>query len=611
MDWDGDGDWDLVVACPDVPMRGIYLFENRSGAVASPVFERPVRIGDSASTNMKVSFVDGRPRVLKGNVEFTGFLGRSFDQARTVEIYPRDKIHRSKGNQRFNVWSYVDWEGDGDQDLIVGCDDWGYYGWDDGYDAQGRWRRGPLHGVVYLIENIGSTDRPSYAPPQQLEAGGEVVNVYGNPMPNLADFDGDGDLDLVCGEFLDGFTWFENIGNRSQPEFAAGRRLVRDGRPLHMHVQMITPTAIDWDRDGNVDLVCGDEDGRVAWLRNTGVVLQGMPQFDPPAYFQQRAGWLKFGALVTPVGVDWDGDGDEDLVCGNTAGNIGVFENLGPSSDGSSFPRWAPPVLVKAGGNPLRLMAGQNGSIQGPAEAKWGYTTLSVADWDHDGLHDLVVNSIWGRVVWFRNVGSRERPEFSAEQAVEVLWQGPAPKPPWVWWDPQPHELVTQWRTTPVVVDWDGDGLNDLVMLDHEGYLALFQRVRQGDRLWLLPGRRIFRGKAYDSRHRQQPSADDGLLRLNTGIRGSSGRRKLCVVDWDGDGLRDLMVNSTNCAWLRNTGGGPAVAFEDRGDVDGRRLAGHTTSPTTVDWDGDGWRDLVLGAEDGRLYYLPNPHAGR
>ncbi len=37
-----------------------------------------------------------------------------------------------------------------------------------------------------------------------------------------------------------------------------------------MHVQMITPVAIDWDRDGDVDLVCGDEDGRVAFVENTG-----------------------------------------------------------------------------------------------------------------------------------------------------------------------------------------------------------------------------------------------------------------------------------------------------------------------------------------------------
>ncbi len=52
------------------------------------------------------------------------------------------------------MWRYVDWEGDGDQDLVVGIGDWSDYEWDHAYDAQGRWRNGPLHGWVYLIENL-------------------------------------------------------------------------------------------------------------------------------------------------------------------------------------------------------------------------------------------------------------------------------------------------------------------------------------------------------------------------------------------------------------------------------------------------------------------------
>ena len=36
-------------------------------------------------------------------------------------------------------------------------------------------------------------------------------------------------------------------------------------------------------------------------------------------------------------------------------------------------------------------------------------------------------------------------------------------------------------------------------------------------------------------------------------------------------------------------------------------LAGHTTSPTTVDWDGNGVPDLIIGGEDGFLHYHQNP----
>jgi hypothetical protein len=364
---------------------------------------------------------------------------------------------------------------------------------------------------------------------------------------------------------------------------------MHEGAALAMHVQMITPTAIDWDKDGDVDLVVGDEDGRVALVENTGRLAGNAPGFLPPVYFQQEAADLKFGALVTPVSVDWDGDGDEDLVCGNTSGNIGWFENL----DGGNPPKWGPVRLLEAGGETIHVQAGPNGSIQGPCEAKWGYTTLSVADWDHDGDRDLVVNSIWGKVIWYENTGSKEKPVLAAARAREVEWNGAPPKPAWNWWNPRGKELATQWRTTPLVVDWDGDGLNDLVMLDHEGYLAFFRRERKDGALLLQPGERVFRGKGF------------GALRLNDGTAGKSGRRKLCVVDWDRDGRLDLLVNSVNTNVLRNVKqDGVAATFEDLGSVSSQKLAGHTTSPTTVDWDGDGVRDLLVGAEDGRLYFL-------
>ena len=77
---------------------------------------------------------------------------------------------------------------------------------------------------------------------------------------------------------------------------------------------------------------------------------------------------------------------------------------------------------LQADGQTIRIQAGANGSIQGPCEAKWGYTTLSVADWDHDGLLDLVVNSIWGKVQWYRNIGQPGQPKLAAAQPVQVDW---------------------------------------------------------------------------------------------------------------------------------------------------------------------------------------------
>jgi len=595
MDYDNDGDMDLLVSCPDVPFNGIYFFENKSGETF-PAFEAPVRL-TSAQRHIQVSYVEGKPRVLVPGTEFVDFAQSL--ETKPQEIFPADSFINKLGwKPRFNQWKLVDFEGDGDEDIVVGVDSWGDYGWDNAYDEKGNWKNGPLHGYLYLIENVDG----KYHERGHIHARGKPIDVYGAPSPNFADFDNDGDLDIVCGEFLDRFTWFENVGSREKPVFAEGRFLENADGVLKMDLEMIMPVAVDWNKDGFVDLVVGDEDGRVALVENTGKKVNRMPLFKSPVYFKQKADNVKFGALATPVGVDWDSDGDDDIISGNSAGYIAFIENLG-LSNGS--PKWAPPKLLKSNGNTIRIQAGSNGSIQGPAESKWGYTTLSVADWDHDGLVDLVINSIWGKVVWYKNIGSGS---LATPQPVAIDWgTAEIPKPEGTWWEPEKNTIAAPWRTTPVVYDWNRDGLNDLVMLDTEGYLCLFERFKKENELWLKPGKRIFYGanaSVFDSRHAVRDSVP-GLLRLNERKFGGSGRRKICITDWNDDGKPDFLVNSVNVSVLLNKGEVDGFThLENIGPVSDLRLAGHTTSPTMGDWDGDGVQELLVGAEDGHFYWL-------
>jgi len=612
-DADGDGDFDLIVSCPDKPSNGVWFFENASGDTATnkfPVFKPSRRLSKTVHYVMP-SYVGGKLRVLTPGFEYPNFERTGLEQR--IPLTVPSNFYKPEGQQpkgpkvRHNQWRYADYDGDGLFDLVTGIEDWSYYGWDDAWNARGEWTNGPLHGFVLVHRNTGSNETPKYDAPFKVIAEGHPVDTFGCPSPNFEDFDGDGDLDLLCGEFLDGFTYFENLGTRQTPRYAAGRRLLKpDGTPLTMDLEMIVPVAFDWDKDGDLDLVVGDEDGRVALIENVTSQGQSPPQFLAPRYFQQEAETLKCGALATPCGFDWDNDGDIDIVSGNTAGYFEFFENLsGPKVE---FPKWAAPHRLVVDGLAFRVMAGPHGSIQGPAEAKWGYTTFNIADWDGDGRADIVFNSIWGKVQWLKNLGPEPTgnqaaprrlnhlPRLALSQPIHVEWPSAPAKPAWVWWQPSGQELVTQWRTTPVLFDFNRDGLMDLAMLDVEGFLSYFERAKRDGKLVLLPPRRLF------------TDANGKPLRLNERSAGGSGRRKLSVTDWDGDGQVDLLLNSANADLYRGLGQKNGTwHLQHAGTLAKKNIEGHDVSPTTVDFDGNGVPDFLGGAEDGRLYYLRNP----
>ena len=553
----------------------------------------------------------------------------------------------------------ADFDGDGKLDFITGWGCWDEYSEEevttganvsgDKFDSNGVWgddngdRIGdddgdgdddPLHAWIVWNKNTSESNALSgatyetesqlvYVYDYELEADGKTkvaiesskrpLDVYGGGYPQLYDWDNDNDLDIICASFTSEITYFENIGSSTSPIYAAGRSIpLVGGGDLELDGSMPSLTSFDWNNDGFMDMICGEEDGRVSLVQHSGTFDENnTPIMYAQTFFQTPADSLKDGVLNTPYSVDWDGDGDEDIISGNSSGYISFIKNLSieknkPLTD----PVWANPVpFTNRDGEVYRFMAEYNGSIQGPAEAKWGYTQVSVADWNGDGVLDVMSNNISGRVFIHYGIEG-EIYKLEDPTPVEVEWENGNKYPTWNWWAPEGNELVTQWRTTPYMIDIPldedgdgvatGDGLVDLVIMDQEGYLSFFQRYRDTDgTLKLKEGQRIF--KAADG---------TSALRFSANSEGKSGKIAYLLADYDMDGDLDIIRNnSVNMGVFRNISTTPGTyVFQEyySTGVHSRMLSDHTPAPTICDWNQDNVPDLLIGTMDGHLYYMTN-----
>ncbi len=577
MDFDGDGDNDILMSeSGSYAESGVFYFENISGNVEMPVFRYGMRInserfrlGDDGSYFV-VSEVDGHTHVLTPDRVNQNLL--MYKDVPQNVFWNKTEIDLSEvgGIQpgKASTWKILDFDGDGLNDLMCG------------YNPK------PERFLLFY-KNSGSNDQPKYELPKKVLT--ETGESFGNNLfhgVTLADFDNDGDYDyLLVGLYCD-FVYYENQGTSKQYKFTTGKYLFHEGRKIQLvskYGSASKPRAVDFNKDGLVDIIAGDEDGKVSFLKNTGEFVEGVPQFLPPRFFQQEAKFVDFGALTAPRIFDWDNDGKDDIVASNALGNIGFIRNI--SNKELAFDA---PELLKANGKEILVL---------PEGAHWGYLTIDVGFWNDDDLPDIIGNHHHGNVIWFENTGTKKEPELAAAQPIEVQWKGEPQKPAYSHGTSKGNELLAQWRTSPYIMDFNSDGLNDLVMLDYEGYLVVYPRFKEGGQLLL----------AHPERNFIFPDGEPILLNQLKGS--SSGRLKITFSDWDGDGLRDLIVSSKPAVdWMKNLGMKDGkMVLQYMGRVLSRTLMGHTDGPVTPDFNQDGIPDLLVGTETGVFYYWQRP----
>jgi hypothetical protein len=211
---------------------------------------------------------------------------------------------------------------------------------------------------------------------------------------------------------------------------------------------------VDLDADGNDDIISGSYwPGHVYVFKGEGAgkfakgtelleadgtkIIASKPwasEEDPDMDSLAAAPWM----------VDFDDDGDLDLLVGNISGRVMLVPNEGTAKE----PKFSKERIALLGGTqPIRVGGGDAGPV--------------TADWDGDGKWDLIVGSGDGAVVFFRNIGEKGKPVFAPGR--DLIAKGARGYQPWGHGEEPTHQGG---RTKVCVADYDGDGRLDLLVGD-------------------------------------------------------------------------------------------------------------------------------------------------
>jgi hypothetical protein len=195
---------------------------------------------------------------------------------------------------------------------------------------------------------------------------------------------------------------------------------------------------VDWDEDGDTDLLVGEYDGHVHYFQNIGTPT--VPELRDMGHLQAGGIDIDVSQLAIPVVNDWNEDGMKDLVIGNDNANIRVYLNTGTNED----PAFSDFFYLSC--------------TPGVTQIK---NAPDIGDLNGDGLKDLVFGWWQGTVVYYPNSGTNASPVFESDYELTAL-----------------GTIIDPGGWTHLELnDWDEDGDLDLVYGEWNGEVYIHLNV--------------------------------------------------------------------------------------------------------------------------------------
>jgi hypothetical protein len=441
----------------------------------------------------------------------------------------------------------VDWDQDGDLDLLAG---------------------GYVTGQIMWYKNTGIST--SGLP--VLTNAGFITLSNGSPLdvgwcasPTVADLNGDGKLDLISGLMakpgLDGtiyqpgevfLRYFEGVGSSATNPKLELKTLPKGG--TFPSVSLATPVLWDFDADSDLDLIVS-AGMNIYFITNTGTSTS-------PNFAAGNTSLLVVQNGSTPLPLrgqfqDLNNDGHPDIVDGTT-----YDTNTGE-------------------GYPFRFAATQSFLPSGtvidhPVEQGDGWQFHFVTDLDNDSKRDILFGDFWGQV-WFHKCTSDVNNILTVDtNGVRIVDTNGVPihVPGWLnstsTWD---FATMQGSRIMFTCDNFVGSSLKDIITRDTDGKVTLFEQVT---------------------------STNPGIIKVKSGVEicDVAARGTVYNTDWDGDGRMDVYLPGSenyDTILLNGTNGWNDMLFTRPGIP----VAGAAISAQPVDMNNDGDDDILVTNGEG------------